>query len=77
MGWLSSLLAIGAKALAIYQDWRARRTQAQHDAEVRADQQRTDALQGEKDAIEQNDRVNSALDAGGVPIANDPANLDR
>lgn len=50
---------------------------AAHDAQVRTDQQNLDALQGENDALKQVDAVGAAVDAGGVPIANDPANRNR
>lgn len=58
-------------------DWLTGRQSQRRDAEVKTNQQTTDALHGENEALKQVDRVGSALDTGGVRIADDPDNINR
>jgi hypothetical protein len=77
MGWITTLLSVGAKLVGWWTDRQAAKAAALHDAEVRQDQSNKDALQGESDAVRQVDKVGAALDVGGVSVANDPNNDNR
>jgi hypothetical protein len=77
LGWLTPLAEGLAKVAAWGFAWWNDRQQQKHDAEVRTNQQTVDALHGENEAIKQVDRVGSALDTGGVRIADDPDNINR
>lgn len=77
MGWITSLLAIGAKLVGWWTDRQAARAQQAHDDTIRSDQSKADALQGEDHALQQVDKVGAALDSGVVPIADDPNNDNR
>ncbi len=76
--WITALLTGGGKLIGALADWWAGRQAAQHDNDVKTQQQTTDALQGESNALEQVDRDAAAVDAAGrVPIASDPNNRNR
>lgn len=77
MGWITGFLGGIGKLAGAIADWWSGRQAAKHDADVKTQQQTTDALQGESNALEQTDTVAAALDAGSVPIADDPNNRNR
>lgn len=75
--WITALLGGVGKLIGVAADWWAGRQAAQHDNDVKTQQQTADALKGESDALQKVDRVNDALDVGGVRIADDPNNRNR
>ena len=77
MSWLFSLLGGLGKLAGIAASWFSSRQADKHDAEQRQHQQTEDALKGESDALKQVDRLGTALDSGGVRIADDPDNINR
>lgn len=75
--WLTAALTgLGSLAGAIGDWWKGRQAK-EHDESVMTGQQTKDALQGESDAIQQVDRVNSALDAGDGGVQHDPNNRNN
>lgn len=75
--WLTSLLAgIGALFSAAGQ-WMKDLHTTNLQRQAMTQQQTTDALKGESDALEQVDRVSAAVDATNPSVLNDPNNLDR
>ena len=75
--WLTAVLGGVGKLMGAAGDWLEQLHQNSLEKAARQDQQNQDALQGQSDALHQVDRVNSALDSGGVPIASDPENRNR
>lgn len=74
----ASIIGFLVKGAGFVMDLITQRKAAEHDADVRGQQQTTDALQGESDALKQVDRTNAAVDnAGSVPISDDPNNRNR
>lgn len=74
MSWIAGLIA------SIFEWWFGKKqadAAAAVDATAREDQSNKDALQGENNALKQVDDVGAAVDAGGVPIADDPNNRNR
>jgi hypothetical protein len=77
LDWIVAIFkAIGA-AFGIYKNVQADNVATTHDNLVRDDQSKTDAIQGESNALEQVDSVNAAVDAGGVRYSDDPENRNR
>lgn len=76
-GGFSSLLKSAGIAFGLYKNVQANNATINHDNLVRDDQNKTDAIEGESDALKQVDSVNTAIDNGGVQYADDPLNRNR
>lgn len=77
MTWIIAIIKALGAALGIYKNVQANNAATTHDNLVRDEQSKTDALQGESDALHQVDSVNAATDAGGVRYSDDPENRNR
>ena len=77
MEWILGIIKALGIAFGLYKNAQTNNAEVTHDNLVRDDQNKTDAIQGESDALKQVDSINTAVDAGSVRYADDPNNRNR